>query len=303
MCGVCPRVTCACACTVYEACTQAWHVACTCVYTCMQLHVACVLCARVACPGDVCDARVPGVRACARVCARSLETTAQSSVVRLGSGRWLPASREGGPPTFWVSESPGSEPEAPPSPVCPVWAAEQPGLPHHRLPACPGGPRLSLGHCLVGTRVPGSLGVLRAASDPAPAGLQWERQAGGSLPLEPPAPYMGWQCCWSGGPGTGETTRLVRAFPWESSPHTPLPFPPSGPAGLAAKERGAGSGRSHGWGASRLRPTGPPLQQSQRRPWRPRELPGSREGWKLGLPSAGPLPREGVLAVSSGLLV
>ena len=207
------------------------------------------------------------------------------------------------PPAFWVSESPGSEPEAPPSPVSPVWAAELPGRPHHRLPACPGGPRLTFVHCLVGTRVPGFLGVLRAASDPAPAGLQRERQAGGSLPLEAPAPYMGRQCCWSGGPGTGETTHLVGAFPRELSPRTPLPFPPRGPAGLAAKERGAGSGRSRGWGASRLGPTGPPLQQSRRRPWRPRELPGIREGWKLGLPSAGPLPREGILTVSSGLLV
>ena len=114
---------------------------CTCVYTCMQLHVACVLCARVACPGDVCDARVPGVRACARVCARSLETTAQSSVVRLGSGRWLPASREGGPPTFWVSESPGSEPEAPPSPDTPpahVGSAEGSGLLGQQQPVTPG---------------------------------------------------------------------------------------------------------------------------------------------------------------------
>lgn len=164
-------------------CTQVHALACgTCVSCARVLHVR----------YDVCDARVPGVRVCARVCTRSLETTAQCSVVRLGSGRWFPVSRVGGPrATFWVSESPGSEPEAPPSPVSPVWAAELPGCPHHRLPACPGGPRLTFVHCLVGTRVSGFLGALRAASDPAPAGLQCERQAGGISPIGAPRPIHG----------------------------------------------------------------------------------------------------------------
>ena len=145
-----PRVMCACMCTVCEACAQVWRAR---VYTVPALACGpCVSCARVLhVRDDVCVMLVCQVRVCARVCTRSLETTAQCSGVRLGSGRWFPVSRVGGPPaTFWVSKSPGSEPEAPPSPVAPGWAAELPGCPHHRLPACPGGPRLTLVHCLVG---------------------------------------------------------------------------------------------------------------------------------------------------------
>lgn len=242
---------------------------------CMHLHVLCVCCL-----SGVMYACVPGMCVCAPMCmtpclhAFTGDHSAVFSgplglrqVARCVQGGWTPA-------IFWVSEGPGSEPEAPPSPVSPVWVAELPGPPHHGLPASPGGPRLTLVHHLVGTRVPGSPGVLKVGSDLAPARLQWERQAGGSLPSGVPCPVHGTAVLPAWELGTSETPRLVEACPRESSPRR-------WPAGLAAKERGAGSGWSCGRGASRLRPAGPPLQQSRRRPWRPRELP-PREAGRAG---------------------
>ena len=194
-------------------------------------------------------------------------------MVRLGSGRWLPVSREGGPPPSSGSARVLALSLNIPIPSPSRVGGRAAGTPHHGLPALPGGPRLTLVHCLVGTgsQVPRGAEV---GSDLAPAGLQWERQAGGSLPSGVLCPVHGTAVLPAWELGTSETPHLVEACPRESSPRR-------WPAGLAAKERGAGNGWSCGWGASRLRPAGPPLQQSRQRPWRPRELP-PREAGRAG---------------------
>ena len=180
-------------------------------------------------------------------------------------------SREGGPPPSSGSARVLALSLNVPVPSPSHVGGRAAGSPHQGLPARPGGPRLTLVHCLVGTgsQVPRGAEV---GSDLAPAGLQWERQAGGSLPLGVLCPIHGAAVLPARELGTSETPHLVEACPRESSPRR-------WPASLAAKERGAGSGWSCGWGASRLRPAGPPLQQSRRRPWRPRELPACEAGW------------------------
>lgn len=128
-----------------------------------------------------------------------------------------------------------------------------------------------------GTWVSGFLGVLRAASDPAPAGLQCERQAGGISPIGPPRPIHGTAVL----PARG-------ARDWRDDASSG-----SFSAGVVTTHAAAVSPqracwpccqRVRGWewpelrsGVSSLGPEGLPLQQSRRRPWRRpwrlRELP------------------------------